>query len=490
MKIVMAASEGMPFSKTGGLADVIGSLPLEMQELGQEVMIFLPRYKSVDLQKWKMKVAVDPLVISIGNTKETGKVYSYTHQNGLEFYLVDHPQFFTRDELYGTPLGDYPDNDRRFIFFQRSVFETLKALNIKPDIIHCHDWQTGLIPVYLKTLYGGDTLFKKTKSFFTIHNLAYQGNFPPDSLPLTGLGWDQFKIEKLEYYGKVSFLKGGIIYADAITTVSESYAQQILTKEFGCGFEGILTKRRDKLFGIVNGINYEEWNPETDTDITATYNFKTFHKKAESKIALQRENELKVDPDVPVFGVVSRLVDQKGIDILVPALKQFPELGAQFVLLGTGEEKYHQIFRDIAKKNKGRFGIHILFDPKMAKRVYAGCDFLLIPSYYEPCGLAQMIALRFGTVPVARATGGLRDTIREFEVMSGEGNGFLFEEYTTEALVKAIEHALNAFKDKKTFRNLVRNAMESDFSWTASAKKYIDLFEEIGPRRMESLEKM
>ena len=479
----------MPFAKTGGLADVVGTLPIEIQALTHEALVFLPRYRTVDIQKWKLELKLKELLVPLGGEKEAGRVYSYTHPGGVQFYLIDHPEFFCRDELYGTALGDYPDNDRRFIFFQRGVFETLRLLNIRPDIMHCHDWQTGLIPAYLKTLYAGDPLFRKTKSVFTVHNLAYQGNFPPDSLPVTGLSWDQFKLERLEFYGKVSFLKAGIVYADVVTTVSESYAQQIQTKEFGCGLEGVLVRRRSSLYGIVNGIDYEEWNPETDSALTAAYSFKTIQKKAVNKAALQEENDLKVDAAAPLFGMVSRLVDQKGIEILIAALHEMMELGGQFVLLGTGEEKYHQIFREIAKKNKGKVGIRILFDPAMAKRIYAGSDFILVPSYYEPCGLAQMIALRYGTIPIVRATGGLADTIQEFNPETGEGNGFLFQDYTSESFLEAVKRSLEVFRDKKSWRFLIKNAMTSDYSWAASAKKYVKLYEEIEHRKVESFEK-
>ncbi len=489
MKIVSVASEGMPFVKTGGLADVIGTLPAEIHALGHPVLTFLPRYKSIDLKKWNLELVIPELSVPVGSEKEIGRVYAYNHKNGLQFYFIDHAEYYSRDELYGTPLGDYPDNDRRFIFFQRAVLEALRVLNIHPDVIHCHDWQTGLIPVYLRILYSGEPLFRKTKTVYTIHNLAYQGNFPPDSLPLTGLGWETFRLERLEFYGKVSFLKGGIVYSDAITTVSESYAQQIQAKEFGCGLEGVLQRRRDRLFGIVNGIDYEEWNPETDPHLAANYNLKTIQKKEINKAALQKENELKVDPALPIYGLVSRLVDQKGIDILIPALIKMAEWDIQFVLLGTGEEKYHQIFREMAKKNKGRFGIRILFDSKMAKRIYGGCDFMLIPSYYEPCGLAQMIACRYATIPVVRATGGLRDTVQEFDPETQEGNGFLFQDYTSEALLEAVQRSMKIYQEKRNWKILVRNAMASDFSWAASAKKYVKLFEELEHRKVDSFGK-
>jgi starch synthase len=477
VKIVSVASEAIPFAKTGGLGDIAGTLPLEIRGLGHESIVFLPRYKTVEVGDWKP--AISELQVPLGGEKITGRVYQFNHPRGVPFYFIDYPDFFCRQEFYGTSLGDYPDNDRRFIFFQRAVLETLRALKIRPDIIHCHDWETGLIPVYLKTLYAKEPLFEKTKSVFTVHNLAYQGNFPPDSLPVTGLGWDQFKMEKLEFYGKVSFLKGALVYADVLTTVSESYSLQIQSKEFGCGLEGILAKRALKLFGIVNGIDYDEWNPETDKDIFERYGLASVQKKRNNKTQLQKEDGLKVDAEIPLCGVVSRLVDHKGIDILIPALQGIRELGMQFVLLGTGEEKYHQVLREIAKKNKGHFGMHIVFDPKMAKHIYAGCDMFIMPSYYEPCGLAQMISLRYGTIPVVRATGGLADTIQEFDPRTGEGNGFRFNDYSSDALLEALKKGLKVYQDKRSWQRLIQNAMTSDFSWTASAKRYIKLYEEI-----------
>ncbi|MDD5217552.1 MAG: glycogen synthase GlgA [Candidatus Omnitrophica bacterium] len=478
MKIVIVAPEIGPYAKTGGLADVAGSLPLEIQALGHEVIAFLPRYKSVDIAQRGLKPVIEELPVPIGSEKVIGKVYGLTHPGGAQFLFIDHPEFFNRDELYGTPHGDYPDNDVRFTFFQRGVLETLRILKVKPDVIHCHDWQAGLIPVYLKTIYANEQLFKKTKTIFTVHNLAYQGNFPPDSLPCTGLGWEHFRMERLEYYGKVSFLKGGVVFSDAITTVSPNYAKEIQGKEYGCGFEGVLMRRRDDISGILNGLDYHVWNPATDPDIVAHYTLDTFDDKGINKKALQKENNLEQDPKIPLFGIVSRLVDQKGIDILIPILQDIAEMGAQFVLLGTGDEKYHQIFRDIAKRNRYSFGIHIVFDSKMAKRFYAGCDVLFVPSYYEPCGLAQMIALRYGTIPIVRGVGGLADTIQEFDPKTEKGNGFTFQDYTSVALLGSVKRAFEIYKDKKSWRAIVRNAMQCDYSWAASAKKFLQLYDE------------
>ena len=478
-----------PFAKTGGLGDVVGSLAGAVCALGHEVSVFMPRYRSIDIQQWELETAVDYFELIVGNQLEATRVFLKKLPNGVKAYFIEHPDYFMREELYGTLVGDYQDNDRRFTYFQRAVLKAVEKLKLAPDIIHCHDWQTGLVPVYLKALETGYTPFKKTRSIFTVHNLAYQGNFPPDSFPATGLGWEFYKSELLEFYGKFSFMKGGLTFADAVTTVSERYSREIQTKEFGCGMEGVLAARKDSVTGIVNGIDPKDWDPATDPDITANYDVKDPSGKKLNKAALQKENGFKADPAIPLLGFVARLVDQKGLDILVPVLEQLSQQqDIQLVLLGTGADQYHQILRDIAKKNKKWLGVHILFDPKMAKKIYAGSDMLLIPSYYEPCGLGQIIGLRYGTVPVVRATGGLADTIENFEPATQKGNGFIFENYTSDALHAAMLRAVKTFKQEKLWKALGKNSMESDFSWNASAKKYGQLYETV-KRRPFKLEK-
>lgn len=477
MKIVSVASEMTPYAKTGGLADVAGTLTKEICAQGHDVLAFLPYYRGIDLQAGGFQLVIDRMEIPLGGEKETARVYHAIDSSGVQIYLIDHPGFFHRDQLYGTPMDDYPDNDRRFSFFQRAVLEALKVIRFAPDIIHCHDWQCGLIPVYLKTLYAKDSFYKKTRSVFTIHNLAYQGNFPPDSLPMMGIGWEEFKLEKLEFYGKVSLMKGGIVYSDIVTTVSERYTREIQTREFGCGLESVFATRTDSLFGILNGIDYQEWNPAADKMIAAAFDVSSIEKKAANKLVLQRSNGFAEKEDVPLIGITSRLVDQKGFDILIPAVDEMMKLGFQVVLLGTGDEKYHKILRSLAKQYKQQLGVHIIFDAKMAKEIYAGSDFFLMPSYYEPCGLGQMIALRYGTVPVVRETGGLADTIDPFNPETGEGNGFLFREYKTEALLDCLKTALETYRNRKNWKVLVTNAMKCDFSWKASARRYLEVFE-------------
>lgn len=479
MKIAFAASEMVPYAKTGGLADVVGALAPEIAKLGHEVTAFVPRFKTVDIHQWKLHEEIHRLAVPLGAESETGRIFRHEAAKGLRVFLVDHPEFFCRDGLYGTPVGDYPDNDRRFIFFQRAVLETLRHLRLHPDVLHCHDWQTALIPVYLKRLYARNHVFRGTRTVLTIHNLSYQGNFPPDSLAATGLEWNEFRMERLEYYGKVSFLKGGLLDADALTTVSERYGQEMQTKEFGCGLEGILVQRRRDLHGILNGIDPKKWNPLLPGGPAASFGPRNMGGKAAHKEALQRENGFAFDPKAPLLGVISRLVEQKGIDNLVGAVPQLMELGVSAVVLGVGEDRYHGLLRSLAEKYPRRFRVHLAFDEEMARRIYAGSDLFLLPSLFEPCGLGQMIAMRFGTIPVVRETGGLADTVQEFDPKKGKGNGFVYRESTPAALVDAVRRALRVYRDGALWRKLVGNAMACDFSWKASAEKYLRLYRSL-----------
>ena len=478
MEVVFVASEMAPFAKTGGLADVLGVLPQEIAKLGHRVSVFLPFYKKVKRQDLTLTPVLQEIPVPVGSDIENASVYSCRHGK-VSVFFVAHAGYFDRDELYGTPLGDYPDNDQRFTFFQRAVLEALKRLKIEPDVVHSHDWQTGLVSVYLKTLYRGDPFFKKTKTVFTIHNLAYQGNFPPDSLPLTGIAWDEFKYQRLEFYGKVSFLKGGLVYSDVLTTVSQRYAEEIQTQEFGCGMEAVLSYRKDDLIGIINGIDPDEWDPKDDADLEANFSLRDIKKKKLCKKALQKENHLDLNPEAPVFGFVGRLADQKGLDILAPVVETMVREGWQLVLLGTGEEKYHQLLRDLGKHYPKHLGVNITFDAKLAKRIYAGSDFFLMPSRYEPCGLGQMISLRFGTIPVVRSTGGLADTIQEFDPNSEIGNGFVFTRYQSEDLLRAMRRAVQIYRNEEVWSKLIKNGMSCDFSWAASARRYAELYERV-----------
>lgn len=456
MKILFCSSEAVPFAKTGGLADVAGSLPLYLKKLKTDVRVCLPKYKCVKAKTAKTTMGKD-----------------------VPVYLIKNDKYFDRPYLYGTPKGDYPDNLERFSFFCRQVLELLKREKFKPDIIHCNDWQTALIAVYLKTIYKDDPFYSGIKTIFTIHNMAYQGTFGKEQYPKTGLGWEHFHIEGLEFYGMVNLMKGGLIFSDFITTVSPTYSKEIQTPEFGCKLEGVLFKRKDFLTGILNGIDYDEWNPKTDKELFRRYSSDLAKDKVYNKVGLQRECGLAVKPDVPLLGVVGRLAHQKGFDILAEKIDEICSMDLQFVLLGRGDEVYHKIMAGIAKKYPKNTSINIKFDAVLAKKIYASSDMFLMPSRYEPCGLGQLISLRYGTIPIVRKTGGLADTVYEFDPDTGEGNGFVFEEYSAAALVDAIKRALDAYQDEKPWLGLVKKAMEYDFSWANSAKEYINLYKKL-----------
>ena len=486
MEIVFVASEMAPFAQTGGLADVLGSLPGEIAKLGHSVSVFLPKYQVVSDTRYSLEVALSQLNVPLGSDIETGRLLCGRFGD-VNVFFIDEPSLFHRDGLYGTPAGDYPDNDVRFVFFGRAVLESLKKLKLKPDVIHCHDWQSGLVPVYLKTIYRSDPFFKDTKTVFTIHNLAYQGNFPPDSLSSTGLTWEEFRLERLEFYGKISFLKGGLVYADLLTTVSQRYAQEIQTKEFGCGLEGVLVHRKEDLFGILNGINVNEWDPAHDPALPQNFDINTLAKRAACKTELQKENRLVQDPKIPLFGFVGRLAEQKGIDILEPLLDDIVDADWQLVVLGTGDDDYQELFRRAAQKYPKSISTNITFNAKLSKRVYAGSDIFLMTSQFEPCGLGQMYAFRYGSVPLAREVGGLADTVSEFNPATGEGNGFLFLEYSPKALFTTMRHAVSIFQDKNKWQRLVKNGMRCNFSWAASARCYIEAYKRVEKRPLKVL---
>ncbi|MEW6096020.1 MAG: glycogen synthase GlgA [bacterium] len=481
LKVLMTSSEVAPFAKTGGLADVVGSLPLALSKLDCEVRIVLPKYKMVDKCEFSLLNIDKEVSFKVGDRIQKAKILSTKVAGVVTVYFLEHDEYYNRDELYGTTEeGDYKDNLARFSFFCRGTLELLKQIDYKPQIIHCHDWQTGLIPVYLKTLYQNDTFFEGVKTLFTVHNLAYQGVFPKEEFMITGLDEEIFTPDKLEFWDKINFMKGALIYADILTTVSKGYALEILTPEYGCGMEGVLKGRKDNLYGVINGLDYKEWDPTMNKEITMAYDINTIERKLKNKKALQQENNLPVDVNIPLIGMITRLASQKGLDILDEIIDELMELDIQFVLLGTGEAKYHAKMEQIKEKFPAKTGIHLTFDPKLAKRIYAGADMFLMPSKYEPCGLGQLISLRYGTVPIVRTTGGLKDTIIDFDPQRKIGNGFVFEEYNSQSLLSAIKRAVEVFcNDKESWRRLILNGMSADFSWEHSAKEYIKLYEKV-----------
>lgn len=469
MKIVHVASEVVPFSKTGGLADVIGALPLALSKRGNTVAIVSPLYKSV-VQKFKPQRNDITFTITVGGQTIQAEIYSIKINDHTIAYFIGNDALFMRDGLYVDKNNiDYPDNSTRFIFFSRSTIELIKRLNILPDIIHSHDWQSGLVPAYLKTLYRED--FLGTVSVFTIHNLGYQGEFWHLDMPLTGLGWEYFTSEYLEFYGKISFLKAGIVFSDTVTTVSATYSREILTPEFGYGMEGILKTRKQDLFGILNGADYEQWDPEHDKFIPHQYNAKTIELKRDNKMTLNRIFNLD-DNDAPIIGMITRLAKQKGIELVIEGIGRIIAMGFKLVLLGSGDKPYEEKIKEIANRYKGRVGVKIGFDNNLAHLIEAGADLFLMPSMYEPCGLNQMYSLRYGTVPVVRATGGLNDTIVEYEITSGKGNGFKFNGMNVDEMLSALKRAMLIYNDRQKWNELIKSCMAYDFSWDKSAINY------------------
>ena len=397
----------------------------------------------------------------------------------IPIYFIDKKEYYDRPYLYGTTQGDYPDNAERFIFFDRAILETCKILGLRPDIIHCNDWQTGLIPLYLKTIYKSDKFFDRTVSIITIHNLGYQGLFPQSDMPLTGFDKSLFTPEGIEFYGKINFLKAGLISADSITTVSHNYAKEILSREYGFGLDGVLRKRASALTGIVNGIDRKEWNPESDAFIKRNYSLKDIDGKKECKLQLLKECSIRPDAERPLIGMVGRLSSQKGLDLILESLDEILSTGANLIILGRGDEMFQRRLSSAAKKYKGRMYVKAGFEDSLAHKIYAGSDIFLMPSRYEPCGIGQLIAMRYGTIPVGRRTGGLADTILDHRPLEGEGTGFLFSDYTPDALQGCLKRALCVYVNKAGWKKLIRSAMKMNFSWPDSAKKYIELYDKV-----------
>jgi starch synthase len=491
LNILYCTSEVTPYSKTGGLADVSNSLPQELNALGHAVRVITPKYGPLDerrlrIYEIKRLTGIEVPIgdkIAICNIKSS---FIVSPKGKVQVFLLENNEYFGQANPYLDPKTgkDYENNDERFIFFNRAVVQVLGLLGWQPDIVHCNDWQTGLIPAYLKTIHSKDPLLNSVKSVFTVHNLAFQGLFPHKSFLKSGLPDSIYNEEEVEYYKQFSFLKTGLMFSDIITTVSERYAQEICsTHEFGYGFEGILKKRKKNLNGILNGVDYSVWNPEKDQLIPFRYSSKELPLKRENKKALCKRFNLPYDPEIPVVGIISRMFEQKGFDLIE---KIFPELMKEkihFVLLGTGDKKYQKLFEGYKKKYAKRVGVHIGFSEELAHLIEAGSDIYLMPSKYEPCGLNQMYSLRYGTIPVVRAVGGLADTIIEYK--NGKGNGFTFDKYEPGAFLSAVKRALKLYKNREEWVKLVKQAMAYDYSWEVSAKKYIDLYRSLIKKEKE-----
>jgi starch synthase len=476
MKVSFLVSEAVPFAKTGGLADVAGSLPKYLARRGADVRLFMPLYREVRKKGTPMTKVLDDVRLE----GHAARFALWKHDgDGFMAYFVENDEAFDRDALYGTPAGDYPDNGERFGLFARAALESMKRLGAAPDILHGHDWQSAPVFAFLRCAGEADPFFASTRTVFTIHNLAYQGLFEKPVLAALGLPQGLFNMNDLEFYGMVSFLKAGVLYSDAVTTVSPRYAREIQTPEFGCGLDGLLRSRSHVLHGILNGVDYAEWDPAADVLIPARFSAGDLSGKAVCRAGLLRAFGLSAGPDAPVVGIVSRLAGQKGLDVVCEALPALFALGLRLVVLGTGDARIQDELVAARALYPDQLGLRIAFDDALARTIYAGSDLFLIPSRYEPCGLTQMYSLRYGTVPVVRATGGLDDSIAEFDPVGRSGNGFKFADATPAAMLDAVRRALTAFRDRASWDALVRNAMAGDFSWDRSAGDYMKLYASV-----------
>jgi starch synthase len=484
LKVVIVASEVVPFAKTGGLADVAGALPVALARLGHQMSVIMPRYPTIERAVRSLEKVQDRLAIPMGSLTEEGAVWSTKLTSRIPIYFIEHQTYFQRDLLYTTTQGDYPDNAQRFAFFAKAALQACQALKLQPDIIHCHDWQAALIPAYLKTVLQHDPAWASTSSLLTIHNIAYQGLFPPEVMEFLQLPPYTYSPEGIEFYGRVNYLKAGIVYADLINTVSQRYSQEIQTAELGCGLEGILRYREQDVYGILNGIDDREWNPARDRLIAARYTATNLSGKQVCKRDLLETFGLSPEwMNAPVVGMISRLVDQKGLDLIESAMHRMLALDLGLVVLGTGEARYEEFLRQLRVRYAGKVGVTIGFDNVLAHKIEAGSDIFLMPSRFEPCGSNQMYSLRYGAVPVVHATGGLDDTIESYESTLDRGNGFKFAPYDAEALLATLQRAVTLYRDRVAWERLMRRGMQADFSWAKSAHAYADLYATALARR-------
>jgi starch synthase len=471
----MVTPEAHPFAKTGGLAEVSAALPDALARLGHDVTLVLPRYRDVRVSDGERLHKT----LRFGDRLQPVTIHGRRLSERVTLALIDVPELFDRDELYGTADGDYPDNAWRFAVFSRAALEYPRLRHWRPSVIHAHDWQAGLVPVYQKMQLSADPFVGGVPAVFTIHNLAFQGVFPASTLPALGLGPEVFDVQGLEFWGNLSLLKGGINFSEKITTVSPGYAKEIVTPELGFGFEGVLARRSADLVGILNGIDTARWNPSADPFVPASFSVDNLDGKRDAKRALLEIGGLPADSGAlerPVIGLVSRLTDQKGFDLIAAAAPDLMQLDAAWVMIGSGDRRYEDLWRALAAYNPTRVSATIGFDERIAHHIEAGADIFLMPSRFEPCGLNQLYSLRYGTVPVVRATGGLDDTVKDVDASPADGTGFKFRDYTPGALVQTVERALQAFREPERWKRLQQSGMREDHSWDVSAREYVKVY--------------
>lgn len=489
MKILIASSEIVPFAKTGGLADVTGALPRELEKLGHEVTVFMPAYQTVVNAGIEIEPVGVTLEIPLGIKLASGELLrGKLPDSDVNVYFVKQDDYFDRPQLYGEDGADYADNCERFVFFCRAILESIRLLDLETDLIHVNDWQAGLIPALLKIEYAGMLGYENISSLMTIHNLAYQGSFWHWDMLLTGLDWKYFNWQQMEFHGRLNLMKTGIVFADSINTVSPTYAHEIQTEEHGCGLEGVLRYRSDVLSGILNGIDKTEWDPSTDKLISVNYDANCWPKGKEAcKASLQDEMGLAKFPKIPLIGIVGRLASQKGWSLILPVMQQWlQEHSAQWVILGTGQPEYHEALLELQQAFPDKLAVELGFSNELAHRIEAGADLFLMPSEYEPCGLNQQYSLAYGTIPVVRSTGGLADTVvqaNENTIINGTANGFRFDDFTADALHAALSAAINMYEnDFDSWGQLVKAGMNQDWSWAAGARKYERLYQQTVAR--------
>ena len=491
--VLLATSEAIPFAKTGGLADVCGALPRALAELGHQPAVIMPAYRQALASGVPLEQTGIELNIPIGAKTVSGRLLkSRLPGNDVPVYLVQQDQYYDRPELYTVDGKDYIDNCERYVFFCRAVLQAIRLLELKVDILHANDWQTGLIPAYLKIEYRNKPGYEQIATLFTIHNLAFQGQFWHWDMLLTGIDWKYFNWQQMEFFGHLNLMKTGLVFADSINTVSPRYAQEIQSSPLGCGLEGVLSQRRKVLSGIINGVDYGEWNPATDPHLPANYTLETVKPgKARCKAALQQELGLDARPDVPLVGFVGRLTDQKGVDLVATVIQQWVHTNdQQWVILGTGEPRYHQLFQRLADLYPRKVAVRLEFSNALAHRIEAAADMFLMPSSFEPCGLSQLYSLKYGTVPVVRATGGLADTIVDSTpetLATRTANGFSFREYSALALSDTLRRAWDAYAKGPLWDQLIATGMQQDWSWNRSARQYAALYEETQARLSQSV---
>jgi starch synthase len=481
MRILFVASEAVPFAKTGGLGDVAGALPKALRALGHDVRLVLPRYRAVNPKRFGLRPMLKPTTLQVGG-QGVAVEFRQAVLPGAEVpvYFIDAPALFDRDGLYqDADSQDYSDNLRRFSLFSQAALHVAQALEWAPDVLHAHDWQAGLAIAHRRLTRGDDPFWRSTATVFTIHNLAYQGLFSQTDWPLTNLPLHAFGLDGLEFYGQINCLKGGLVYADGLTTVSPTYAQEIQTHEFGCGLEGLLARRQNALTGILNGIDVEEWNPKTDPSIATQFGPEELAGKALCKLALQERQKLPARHGL-LLGMIQRLVEQKGIDLFVQAAEELFELDVQVVILGTGEPAYHRQLTALAKRFPDKLSVVLAFDAALAHQIEAGADAFLMPSRFEPCGLNQFYSMRYGAVPIVRRVGGLADSVTDVTpqtLESGTATGFTFEPYTADAMLEAVQRAVAAFGNHGLWYSIVRAGMRGDWSWARAAGEYASVYE-------------